>query len=164
MRIHFTLGLLAFFSCLAAISSGQTVSVSYGETRREFTTAELEKLTQVEFESLDHGQPHRYRGIPARDVLSLVGAPLGEKLRGPAIALAVRVRASDGYVAAFGLAEFDSAFREQTIYLVNQQDGAPLKEQAGPWRLVCVGDKKGARSVRQVTSIEVVSLIPVPQP
>lgn len=135
-----------------------SITVSYEQTRRELSDADLARLPSTNFTALDHGQSRNYRGIPVRDILTIVDAPLGEKLRGPAIALAVRVRAADGYVAAFGLAEFDSAFREQTIYLVDQQDGAPLPPNAGPWRIVCVGDKKGARSVRQVVSLEIISL------
>lgn len=70
----------------------------------------------------------------------------------------MRVRAADAYVAVFSLAEFDPAFREQAIILADAQDGAPLPAEAGPLRLVCPGDKRPARWVRQVISIEVVSL------
>ena len=84
--------------------------------------------------------------------------PQGEKFRGAALALVVRVRAADGYVVVFSLAEFDPAFREQTILLADHMDGAPLPATAGPLRLVCPGDKRPARSIRQVLSMEVISL------
>lgn len=136
--------------------------VTYQDHHLELDAANLAKLPVVEADALDHGQMHHYRGVAVRDVLLLVAAPLGESLRGPALGLAVRVRASDGYVAAFALAEFDPAFRESNILIVNTQDGAALPENAGPLRLVCPGDKRGARWVRQVVSIEVISLAITP--
>lgn len=151
---------LCFWTSLAVatFAAEPALSVSYDGARRQLTRADLAALPVVEIEAEDHGRPHRYRGVAVRDVLALVDAPLGDRLRGPASALAVRVTAADGYVAAFALAEFDAAFRERTILLVDTQDGQPLPENAGPWRFVCPGDKRGARSIRQVVSIEVLSL------
>ena len=137
------------------------LQVSYGSSHKELSAVDFAKLPVVEIEAIDHGQLHCYRGIAVRDVPALVGVPLGDdKLRGPNLALAVRVRAADGYVAAFGLAEFNPAFREHDILLVDTQDGKPLPDSAGPVRFVCPGDKRGGRWVRQVISMEVISLSP----
>jgi len=134
------------------------LSVTFGDQHREVSAADLARLPSAEADVVDHGKPHHYRGVAARDVLALVGMPQGEKFRGAALALVVRVRAADGYTTVFALAEFDPAFREQTILLADQMDGAPLPANAGPLRLVCPGDKRPARSIRQVLSMEVISL------
>jgi hypothetical protein len=144
------------WSVLPAAEAQLTVTCN-GE-RRQMSAADLAKLPAVNVSAQDHGQSHQYHGVALRDVLAQAGAPLGEKLRGRALALAVRVRAADAYVAVFSLAEFDPAFREQTIILADAQDGAPLSAEAGPLRLICPGDKRPARWVRQVISIDVVSL------
>lgn len=162
MRPSNRLWLCFVLACSGLCAAEPRLLVTYEAARRELAAADLAALPAVEVTALDHGQSHRYRGIAVRDVLALVDAPLGEKHRGSAAALAVRVRAADGYVVAFALAEFDAAFREQTILLVETQDGAPLPENAGPLRLVCPGDKRGARWVRQVTSLEVISLATPP--
>jgi len=148
---------IAFVFISSALCAAESrLLVSYGGSQKELFAGDLAKLPAVEIETSDHGQSHRYHGIAVRDVLMLVNAPLGEKLRGPANALVVKVRAADGYVSAFALAEFDAAFREQTILLVDAQDGKPLPDHSGPLRLVCPGDKRGARWVRQVISMEIV--------
>ncbi len=134
------------------------LEVSYGAEHKEILSADLAKLPVAEIDAVDHGQSHHYHGVAVRDLLALVNAPLGEKLRGPAVGLVVRVRASDGYVGAFALAEFDPAFRDSTILLVDSEDGKPLHDSAGPFRLVCPGDKRGARWIRKVESIEVISI------
>lgn len=159
MRPFSRLLLLFVLACPLLRAAEPHLVIGYGSDRKELNAADLAKLPAVEIEALDHGQPHRYRGIAVRDVLALVGAPLGDdKLRGLNMALAVRVRATDGYVAAFGLAEFNPAFRQHDILLVDTEDGKPLSDAAGPLRLVCPGDKRGGRWVRQVISLEVISL------
>ncbi|MGH8017797.1 MAG: molybdopterin-dependent oxidoreductase [Opitutaceae bacterium] len=157
---------LVSFITLAACSltaAEPLLTVTCEQNRKELGAEDLAKLPAVEIEALDHGEPHRYRGVAVRDVLALAGAPFGQHApRGSAMALAVRVRAADGYVAAFGLAEFDPGFRENDILLVDQQDGKPLPEEAGPLRFVCPGDERGARWVRQIVSIEIISLAAKP--
>jgi hypothetical protein len=104
---------------------------------------------------------HHYSGIPVRDLLAKVGAPLGEKLRGAALRLAVVVRARDGYATLFALAEFDDQFSDRTLLLADSEDGKPLSTTSGPLRIIAPGDKRAARWARMVTSIEVVTLPPV---
>lgn len=101
---------------------------------------------------------HRYSGVPVRDLLAKVDAPLGEKLRRPALQLAVIFHSRDGYSTLYALAEFDEAFSDRTILLVDSEDGKPLPENAGPLRVVAPGDKRAARWARMVTSMELVRL------
>jgi DMSO/TMAO reductase YedYZ molybdopterin-dependent catalytic subunit len=158
MRILGRFLILSLLVCSGLSAAEPRLLVSYEGTEKEIKADDLAKLPPVEVDAADHGTSHHYRGVTVRDVLALVNAPLGAKLRGSATALVVRVRAADGYVAAFALAEFDAAFREQTILLVDMEDGKPLFDASGPLRLVCPGDKRGARWVRKVVSMEVISL------
>jgi DMSO/TMAO reductase YedYZ molybdopterin-dependent catalytic subunit len=87
-------------------------------------------------------------------VLALVGAPAGEALRGPGLALHVRVEASDGYRASFSLAELDAGFGSTDVLVAFERDGEPLGAEIGPFRLVVPTDKRGGRWVRQVVSIK----------
>jgi hypothetical protein len=132
--------------------------VEHGPLKRELRQADLARLPTARAEVTEQGRAVVYEGVLVRDVLALVDAPLGERLRGPAVALAVRVVAEDGYVAAFALAEFDAAFRARPILLAFARDGAELTASAGPWRLLCPGDTRGARGIRQVTRLEILSL------
>lgn len=88
--------------------------------------------------------------------LARAGAPLGDRLRGPALQLFVMVHCRDGYAVSFTLPDFDEAFGGRRILLADAEDGHPLPANAAPPRLIVPGDKKAARWARQVASIEIV--------
>ena len=79
-------------------------------------------------------------------------------MRGAGLLTGVIVRCKDNYAVLFSLAEFDPNFSDRTILLADHQDGEMLPPSAAPFRIVTPGDKRGARSCKQVTSIEIVSL------
>jgi DMSO/TMAO reductase YedYZ molybdopterin-dependent catalytic subunit len=58
----------------------------------------------------------------------------------------------------FSLAEFDENFSSRTIVLADRENGEILPPSGAPLRIVTPGDKRGARSARQVVAIELVSL------
>ena len=136
---------------LRLVSAGSTVV---------FTAAEFAALPRTELKLADmHEQTERtYSGVPVRELLARAGAPLGDKLRGPALQTAVIVRCKDNYAVLFALAEFDENFSSRTILLADREDGEILPPSSAPLRLVAPGDKRGARSARQVVAIEIVSL------
>lgn len=101
-----------------------------------------------------HGATHVYEGPTLASVLEKLDAPLGQRLRGEALKTFVVVTAADGYVVVFSLAEIDPAMSPTAVILADEADGAPLSAEEGPLRLVVEGDARPARSVRQVTAIE----------
>lgn len=111
----------------------------------------------VSIPELDGIKVH-YEGVPLREVLLRAGAPLGNQLRGKALASYVRARANDGYEVVFALAELDSAIGNRKIIVADKRDGKLLPGNQGPFRLVCPDDKGRARSVRTLERIEVVQL------
>jgi hypothetical protein len=56
----------------------------------------------------------------------------------------------------FGLAEFDSEFGNERIIVADKADGKSLDQEHGPLRIVVGNDKRAARSVRMVESLEIV--------
>ena len=68
--------------------------------------------------------------------------------------------AHDGYRVLFALPELDPDFTDnsQQIILADTADGKPLGDKQGPVRIVVPQEKKGARWIRMVESIEVVTL------
>jgi ketosteroid isomerase-like protein len=80
---------------------------------------------------------------------------LSAPLHGPSLQKVVSVRGSDGYVAAFALGEFDPSLGDRQAVLVDERDGKPLGATDGPWRLIVPQDKREARWVRNVVSIEI---------
>ncbi|MGH7995422.1 MAG: hypothetical protein ACREFX_03620 [Opitutaceae bacterium] len=59
-------------------------------------------------------------------------------------------------ITLFAVSEFDGAFGNRTILLVDRQAGRPLAPGEGPWRLVCPGDKRPARWARMVIELDVI--------
>jgi DMSO/TMAO reductase YedYZ molybdopterin-dependent catalytic subunit len=104
------------------------------------------------------GSKVEYEGVPLREILTRAGAPLGNQLRGKALATYVLAKAHDGYQVLFALGELDAAFGNAKILVADKRDGKPLFGYQGPFRLVCPNDKAGARSVRMLETLEVVRL------
>jgi len=138
-------------SVLKVIGPSQTIALSAADF------AALPHIT-LDLPAQGNQQEQHYSGVAIRELLTRVGAPLGEKMRGAALLSGVIVRCKDNYAVLFSLAEFDPKFTNRTIILADKEDGDILPPSAAPYRIVAPGDKGGARSCKQVTSIELVSL------
>jgi DMSO/TMAO reductase YedYZ molybdopterin-dependent catalytic subunit len=106
----------------------------------------------------EKGNAASYSGVPVAAILAKAGAPLGKDLRGQNMAVGVVARASDGYHVLFALTDFDPDFSDRTVMLVDRRDGEPLDDREGPLRLVVPREKRHARWVRGITSLDVVKV------
>lgn len=121
-------------------------------------------VSAAEFKSMPHvtvmfhnthtNVDESYSGVRLSDLLSRVGAPLGDELRGEALANYIVATGSDGYQAVLSLAEVDPAFHPGDIVVADSMNGAPLDAHSGPFKLVVTEDKRPARSVRNLTTLE----------
>jgi DMSO/TMAO reductase YedYZ molybdopterin-dependent catalytic subunit len=131
-----------------------------GEVPRpeRYTLEQLQKLPIARIKARDQdGGEAEYAGVTVEELLRRAGLPLGEHLRGPALAKAVVVHAADGYQALLSLAEFDPGMTDRQTLLAWSRNNKPLPMSQGPLRLIVSGEKRPARWVRQVTAIEVIS-------
>jgi hypothetical protein len=99
-----------------------------------------------------------YVGVRLADVLAKMGAPLGHDLRGVALSGYIVATGSDGYVAVIALAEVDPSFHSGEVIVADTMNGQPLDEKSGPFKLVVTEDKRPARWVRNLVSIELKSV------
>lgn len=145
---------------LRALAAEPVLKLTFADKSLAFTAEEFAALPHTEAKLPDqNGKAERtYSGVVLRDLLTRIGAPLGDKMRGEGLMLGVIVRSKDNYAVLYSLAEFDENFSQRTILLADQENGEILPPSAAPLRIVMPGDKRGARSARQVTSIEVISL------
>jgi DMSO/TMAO reductase YedYZ molybdopterin-dependent catalytic subunit len=127
---------------------------------RRIDASELHQLPRVEVRTTDphdSGKEIVYSGTPLVEVLKAGGLLLDSGMAGirDTVAMTVLVAASDGYQAAFSLAELDPELTDRVILLADTKDGQPLSPREGPFRIVVPGEKRPARWVRQVNVVTV---------
>jgi hypothetical protein len=121
-----------------------------------FSASEFKALARV---SVTIHNPHTnadetYSGVRLSDLLAKLGAPLGQQLHGTALTSYIVATGSDRYQTLFSLAEVDPSFHPGEILVADTMNGTPLDANTGPFRLVVSEDKRPARSVRNLVSIE----------
>ena len=102
-----------------------------------------------------HGTTATYEGYDLAEVLKTLGSTSTESLGGKDLARTIVVSAVDGYRVVFTLAELDPTLGNKRVYLINKENGKPLPDKDGPWRLVIPTDKRPARWIRQISSITI---------
>jgi DMSO/TMAO reductase YedYZ molybdopterin-dependent catalytic subunit len=129
-----------------------------GEVKQELhlSTTDLKTMPRMKVTAKDHdGTAREYEGVALQALLAKAGVSQGGELRGKNMTLVVVAEASDGYRAAFSLAELDADFGGAQVLVADLEDGKPLDAQHGPLRLVVPGDKRQGRWVRLVKTISV---------
>ncbi len=145
----------------AQLSSGVVLHVSGAVSQPlALSLQDLAAMPRTRLTAKEHDRSVTYEGVALAEILQRAGAPMGKQLRGKAMASYVLVTAHDGYRVVFTLPELDPDFTDSAkqIILADTADGKPLPENQGPVRIVVPQDKKGARWVRMVETIEVVKL------
>jgi hypothetical protein len=132
--------------------SGESIqTTSYNE--QTFAALPHKSVTVTE-----HGQTVTYDAVSLNDLLIQAGAPLGKNMKGKAFRLGLLAKASDGYAVLIALSSLDADFGALEVYIADKQGGKALPDSAGPFRLVVVGDKRPARSVRMLTEISLIDV------
>ena len=152
------LGLLSA-GLLPAQDATPTIQVT-GAVKQALTlsAADLAKMPRASVRTTNNGMETVYEGVSLHEVLKKAGVPLGSELRGKALASYVLATAQDGYQVVFSLGELDPSFIDNEFLLADTANGKPLFGAQGRFRLVAPKDKPGARSVRMLTTLEVVQL------
>jgi hypothetical protein len=130
------------------------ITASPGQ-RGVYTLATLKDLPHQTVTIFDHHTKanETFSGVPLMDLLAKLGVPHGEALYGKALTEYVVATGSDGYKSVVTLAEIDPEFHPGMVLVADAMDGKPLGA-TGPFRLIVSEDKRPARSVRNLVSIE----------
>jgi hypothetical protein len=132
----------------------------YPYTQRALLSgAELKSMPHI---ALTFHNPHTnadeaYSGVRLSEILTKFGAPVGKELHGEALAIYVVAHGSDGYEAVLSLAEVDPTFHPGEVLVADSMNGKPLDEHNGPLKLVVAEDKRPARAVRNLVTIQLES-------
>ena len=122
------------------------------------TTADLSTLPRTSVTVVSNGISTTYDGVLLHEVLKSAGVPFGSGMRGSALAGYVVAAASDGYRVVFSLGELDPDLTDGQYLLADHANGKPLFGEAGAFRLLVPRDKRGARSVRMLSTLTVEQL------
>ena len=122
------------------------------------TASDLASMPRAKAATDNNGIQTTYEGVWLSDVLKKAGVPLGPGLRGAALAGYILASASDGYQVLFSIGELDPDMTSGQYLLADTANGKALFGENGAFRLVIPTDKRGARSVRLLSRIEVVQL------
>jgi hypothetical protein len=150
----------AMGSSAPSATRADVLTITAGPRERGvFTPATLKDYPHVTVTTFNHHikKSETWSGVPLIDLLGPLGVPHGKTLMGKALADYIVATGSDGYTSVVALGEIDPAFHPGVVLVADTLDGKPLGAKTGPFRLVVSEDKKPARSVRNLVSIEVKS-------
>ena len=146
-------------SAAQAPDTAGTLTISGDVTQTlTLTPADIKALPRTTVTVTEEGREISYEGVLVAEILKKAGVPLGREMSGGAVASYVLAGAKDGYQVVFSLAELDPGFTSNDIIIADTIDGKPLFGYQGPLRIVAPHDKRGARSIRMLQTLNVVRL------
>lgn len=155
LRVHVLIGLLVS----AALAQCQQLTIQTESGKQiVLTKSDIESLPHVKVTTHGSDTSATFEGVAVRSVLEKTGVEFGHSIRGKRLASCLLVEAADGYRAVIALPEIDPDFTDKQVILAYLQDGKPLNEKAGPYRIVIPQEKRMARWVRQVTKLKIVNV------
>jgi hypothetical protein len=139
-----------------ALTDGSLQLTSSSHSTVKISASDLKAMPHItaSFHNAHTNAEEMYSGVRMADLLSKLGAPLGNELRGAALSSYIVATGSDGYRAVLALAEVDPSFHPGEVLVADAMNGKSLDEHSGPLKLVVTEDKRPARSVRNLVSIE----------
>ena len=155
LRRIFCLFALAITACLTRAQTPSFVVRVEGHRTVIMTAADLVAMPRHSVTANQHGKEVTYEGVYMRDVLAKAGVPFGADLKGKALSMYVLATAHDGYAVVYTLTEMDPAFSEGDLLIADKVGGPP----EGPFRVIAPHDRKPARSLRMLESIDVVEVV-----
>ncbi|MBV9848286.1 MAG: molybdopterin-dependent oxidoreductase [Armatimonadetes bacterium] len=102
------------------------------------------------------GSHHVAHCVPLLAVLLAAGPRINPQIKHHILQFVVIARGKDGYAVAFSLAEMQSMFGHEAVWVAWDRDGEPLSADEGPVELLVPGDVKAARWVHGLAALTVV--------
>ncbi len=159
MKRFFLALTFAAATSIGAQSPAASVAVTGAVTTPlTLTAADLATMPRATVTTNNNGIETVYEGVWISDVLKKAGVAMGSALRGPALSAYVVASASDGYQVVFSVGELDPEMTDGQYLLADKANGKAMFGETGSFRLVVPKDKRGARSIRMLTTLNVVQL------
>jgi hypothetical protein len=156
-----TISVSLFKSNVDAAEAGGSVLTIGGAVRQrvELTLGDLRAMERVGVKAENRdGVEQEFEGVRLWDLVEKA-CPFGAKEHKEVVNTCVVVKAKDGYQDVFALAELAPSIGEKTVVLADRCDGKSLPESDRLLKIVVPGETMRSRWVRQVTGLEVFSLL-----
>jgi hypothetical protein len=159
MRVRLSLLCLALaIAAPLTAQSAPAIAVTGTPQALTLTAADLGTMPRATATTNNNGIATTYEGVWLSDVLKKAGMPFGSGMRGAALSAYIVASASDGYQVVFSVGEVDPEMTDGQFLLADKANGKALFGENGSFRLVVPKDKRGARSIRMLTSLTLVQL------
>lgn len=141
-------------------SSSLTLRTSTGKT----VTMGADDLAALPHKSVTVFNAHSkvnetYSGVVLSDLLTKLQVPQGEQVKGALFLTGVIAEGTDGYKVLYSLAEVDPTIHKGDVIVADRLDGKKL-DKDGAFKLVSTEEKRPARWVRNLKSIDVITVKP----
>src|SRR5215469_1783162 len=158
MKKRLLLVLIGLLLSTALVQCQQLTIQTENGKQTVLTRPDVESLPHVKVTTHGSETSATFEGVALRSVLEKAGVEFGHSMRGKRLASCLLVEAADGYRAVIALPELDPDFTDKEVVLAYLQDGKPLDDKAGPYRIVIPEEKRMARWERQVTTLKIVDV------
>jgi hypothetical protein len=143
MRIHLLLRVLISLLLSTGLAQCQQLTIQTENGKQTvLSKSDIKSLPHVKVTTHGSDASATFEGVALRAVLEKAGFEFGHSMRGKRLASCLLVKAADGYRAVIALPELDPDFTEKEVLLAYLQDGTPLDDKAGPYRIVIPDEKK----------------------
>jgi hypothetical protein len=140
----------------SANPSDNVVLTVTGQNELKLTLSDLSRFLRRSVRAKDElGKESLFEGVLLTEILLAAGVKFGKELRGKRLADYLLVETEDGYRVVFALPELDPTFGDSNILLADRRDGKPLEGSDGRLRLIIPDEKRYARWMRQIVSLQI---------
>ncbi|MDR3739324.1 MAG: molybdopterin-dependent oxidoreductase [Terracidiphilus sp.] len=128
--------------------------ISFVDKHAEWTPTTLAAMPHLTITVYnEHAKVNQtYSGVPLSALLIQLGVP--ESPHGKDFRLYLVASGADGYQVVYSLGEVLPSVHDGTVIVADTMDGKPI-DAGGPLQLVATGEKRPARWVRNLVSIDV---------
>jgi hypothetical protein len=132
------------------------LKIVFADKSAEWTPATLAALPHKTITVFnEHAKVNQtYSGVLLIDLLTRLGVP--DKPHGKDLRLYLVAEGSDGYEAVYSVAEVNPDLHDATVLVADAIEGKPLADD-GPLKLIATGEKRPARWVRNLVSVQVLT-------
>jgi len=122
------------------------------------TAADLAKMPRTTASLASDGGTDIYEGVLLYDILVKAGWQFSQMPAGKGVPVCILATGKDGFQAVFSLGEIDPQLGGEKVIVADKENGLPLPERYRPFRIVAPQDKKHARSIYSLVTLDVIKL------